>query len=180
MIRDASERDACEYVEASYEDHPVDHIEPAPLPDGWESEAITEILRQFAVARNGRLLAYSFLMLINRCPYSEQEIGEHIGVTKQAVSKTKRRLERWLSMKARNGRTDDSIKKFRRLALARAARQRNGGGMEDYLKYRSGATHPWVPTAMLLDSIWPKLPSREKYRLRAWSQELASRPIPAA
>jgi DNA-binding MarR family transcriptional regulator len=151
--------DAASSVEASYERHPVEDLEPVDsssflagmLKDAvcrWKGDlprtmaemkaafflviddalsegvpqqetdsldAIAELLQRFATKPDGQLYAYSYLLVINRCPYSEAEIARRLNITKAAVSKVKRQIENQLQLKSRTGRTEASCEKFRQL-----------------------------------------------------------------
>lgn len=87
--------------------------------DGDAHEAIAELLQRFATKDDGRLYAYAYLLVINRCTYSEVEIAQKIGVTKAAVSKMKRRIEQQLHLKSRVGRSEESCEKFRQLRIGK-------------------------------------------------------------
>jgi DNA-binding MarR family transcriptional regulator len=155
--------DAADSVEASYERHPVEDLEPVESPTflsgmlkdavcRWKGDlprtmaemkvlffliiddalaegvpqqepesldAIAELLQRFATKNDGQLYAYSYLLVLNRCPYSEAEIARRLGITKAAVSKVKRQIEEQLQLKSRTGRTEASCEKFRQLRIGK-------------------------------------------------------------
>jgi hypothetical protein len=87
-------------------------------------DAITEILNRFTQAQNGRLLAYCYLLVINRSPYPETAIAKMLGVTKAAVSKIKIQLQEDLKLTPRVGRSDEAREKFRNICLNRGKRRK--------------------------------------------------------
>jgi hypothetical protein len=91
--------------------------------NGESMDAITEMLNKFTQAQNGRLLAYCYLLVINRSPYPETEIAKMLGVGKAAVSKIKIQLQEDLKLNPRVGRSKEAREKFRNICLNRGKRR---------------------------------------------------------
>jgi hypothetical protein len=90
-----------------------------PEPKSETLEAVAELLQRFANQPHGQLYAHAYLLVLNRCPYSESEIARRLNVTKAAVSKIKRRIEDQLELKSRVGRSEESCEKFRQLRIGK-------------------------------------------------------------
>ncbi len=81
-------------------------------------EIIAELLNRFASVSDGRLYAFAYLLVINRCQYSEVHVAKILGVTKAAVSKIKCQIETGLrkngwTQESRVGRSMEAREKFR-------------------------------------------------------------------
>ena len=113
--------DPADSAAACYVHHPVDDIEPeTETLNGGTERALSEVLWTIATAgQSAPVVAFCFLRLADRLPYSEQRIAGICGVSKAWVSKVARMLERRYGVKAAGGRTEEAIEKFRRLAKGR-------------------------------------------------------------
>lgn len=87
-------------------------------------KSLAEILHAFTVAPDSRVLAYCYLLIINKTNYSETEIARICGVTKAAVSKTKIELQDRLTLTPRVGRTPEARETFRQICLKRGKKKR--------------------------------------------------------
>lgn len=88
--------------------------------------ALVEILFMFTENRDARVLAWAFLLLIGKCPYSGEDIAKMCGHTRASFSKIKRELEERLSMRCRVHRGDEAIEHSRELCKRRGKRKPEG------------------------------------------------------
>lgn len=105
-----------------------------PEPTSETLEAVAELLQRFASQPHGQLYAYAYLLVLNRCPYSEAEIARRLNCTKAAVSKIKRRIEDQLQLKSRVGRSEESCEKFRQLRIGKRKQRQPWTGASIFLQ----------------------------------------------
>jgi len=98
------------------------------MPGGGDTQkALVEVVHMFTEGgRDARILAYAMLFVLNRCPYSMEEIAERIGCTRAAISKEKRRIEDRLGAHSRV--TVSEAARAERAAKCRARGQKKPRG----------------------------------------------------
>ena len=87
------------------------------------SEQVSEILFRLKDLLATRLHIYALLICLGKISGSEEEIARELGVTKQAVSKSKIIVQEFFNLPCRAGRKDESRAKFSTLALSRSPKQ---------------------------------------------------------
>jgi hypothetical protein len=159
------ELDAADHPAASSEDHsdPIDELlsdlrtsKPSDveavvrewasnqerMPGGGDSQkALVEVLHMFTEGgRDARILAYAMLFVLNRCPYSMEEIGERIGCTRAAISKEKRRIEDRLGSHSRISVTPEARAERAEKCRARGQKKQRGQVWCGLKIWRDGVT----------------------------------------
>lgn len=86
-------------------------------------ERVSEFLFLLKDVLNTRLHIYAVLICMGKIPDSEEEIARELGVTKQAVSKSKINVQKWFWTPCRVGRKDESRSKFCAIAMSRGPRR---------------------------------------------------------
>lgn len=100
--------------------------------------ALVEILFMFTENRDARVLAWAFLLLIGKCPYSGEEVARKCGHTRASFSKIKRELEVRLGLRCRVHRGEESIEHSRQLCIDRGPRRTKGETWKEAKRLQRG------------------------------------------
>jgi hypothetical protein len=91
------------------------------------SGALVDVLHMFTEKnRDGRILAYALLFVLNKCPHSMHDVAKLIGCTRAAISKEKRILERRLGIQSRVS-MDDEAREDRAAACRKRGQKKPRG-----------------------------------------------------
>ena len=85
--------------------------------------ALAEILYMFTETRDARVLAWVFLLLIGKCPYSGEDVAKMCGHTRASFSKIKRELEERFGVRCRVHLDAAAIEQQRALCVDRGPRK---------------------------------------------------------
>ena len=88
--------------------------------------ALAEILYMFTETRDARVLAWAFLLLIGKCPYSGEHVAQMCGHTRASFSKIKRELEERFGVRCRVHVDESAIEHSRQLCIQRGPRKQRG------------------------------------------------------
>lgn len=98
------------------------------------SEMLADILFRLKDLIGTRLHIYAMLFCLGKISEPEEVIAHELGVTKQAVSRAKTRVQDFFDMSCRVGRRDESRAKFSVLAMTRSRQKIRWSGQKYFAR----------------------------------------------